>query len=1035
MAGFTNSFNCTSSTQIFQVIHDCGGCTAPEVVDIAVNNNGCDGIIAYPTLLPAGYTSANWQVSLPGATIISSATSYFEAENIPPGEYPIRLNAFYDYGGQNCHTFKELSFIIPYKADLKYQVSCGTGNTYQVTLLDFSTYYAQTPATQYWFSVDNGSNWYLGTTVSGIYQFSANLSPGNYQLGIRIYRPGYTACEKFIPLNLPNLPSASFTSTNNICKDSAVQFTVTNPQPGNQYLWNFNNEATNLQQNPVKTFTSGGPKQITLTVSNQYGCSVTFIRVVTIINSNMAGTIQVTPATVCQGGQMTLHYNPTPGTITPTQYAWYQNNVTATPFASTSLPNSNLAVTQNGQYLVYLQDSNGCRLYTTQAATVAFTPLPQTPVITGNSIACVDSPITLKVPVNNSVIYEWYRDGVLQSLWNNSNTITDTQSIPGIHIYSVIAKILAGGTTYCNSAAGTLAVNVVALPDMPVLSLSVLTCDPYQVAIEVTNPQTDVGYYWSNGDTGANTIMTHDGPLQVRAVINECVVKTQLDLPMDLEPLSWIFPKGCYQACDKPTGYIIGPLGEFEKWYWLANNTPISSGSGSMSPLVDLDANTDYSMELDNGYCTLVTGSMSIESIVCSECGYGVEVGEINCIRTNNQTMYQVVLHINNPGTTSAWATFSAPNGEGFFTPVTVNLQPGNWTYTVLFTGQAGFNGGLVSTIITSQTSDNTCSQKIDISFPENCESIEECRFNYKLKTLNCVKTNDGNLYHIAFEITNPYAINATSVLSIPAIFGTITPSSVTAPNGVTVQHFYFYPVSGFGGGVVPLTITSSIGSVICTKTFDIKMPEYCPEVKQCEFVFSRRAITCGLMPNGQYAYTITTTINNPYGTAASIGLSAPNGEGYFVPSVLNLPLGSSVQTFVFYPTNGFLGGTVSVVGEGHYKDDICLTDLVFTFKRLCCPTCRTVDLNDPQVTAANLLVLAPNPAGDSSTIFYNFVTTTGIKVIVLTDLLGRTLQEWQPSESKGTITVDCSRYAQGHYLILMKQNNTLIESTRMIKN
>lgn len=1034
-ATVTNSFNCTSNTQSFQVYSSCGGCTATQVVDTAVTNNGCQAVTAHATLLPAGYTSAFWQVSIPGATIISSTPANFEAENVPPGEYPIRLYAFYDNNGQNCSTYKERSFIIPYKADLKYQVSCGTGNTYQVKLLDFSTYYAQTPATQFWFSVDNGTNWYVGTAVSGIYQFSTNLSPGNYQLGIRIARPGYDSCEKFIPLSLPNLSSTAFTYNNNVCVGRPVQFTVTNPQPGNQYLWDFGDNSLNLQQNPVKTFTIGGVKLVTLTILNQFGCSVTStVAAVNIINSNMGGNLTVTPPYVCQGGTMGLHFNTT-GSPVPVQYTWYQNAVSTTPFATTTVPNLN--VTQNGQYLVYLKDSNGCELFTTRAASVAFTPLPQAPVISGNSIVCVDSPITLKVPANNSVIYEWKRDGVSQAQWYNYNTITDYLNSPGIHIYSVTARVLAGGTTYCSSAPGTISVNAVALPEMPVLSLNVLNCEPYQVSVEVTNPQSGAGYYWSNGDVGNNVVMTHDGPLQVRAVINECFVKTQLDLPVDLQPLSWVFPKGCYQSCgDKPLGYILGPLGSFEHWDWIENEHPIHSGSGSVPPLVYLAPNANYSMNLDNGYCNLVTGSMSVEPIDCVECKYSIEVRKVTCVTTNGQNMYQVLLTIHNPNSTTNWGTFAVPNGEGYFTPITISLPPGNSTYTVLFTGLAGFHGGPASILMNSvDENGKKCSQKFTIEFPENCETIEECRFGYKIRTVNCVKIKRSSIYHIAIEITNPYGINATTVVSVPPSYGTIAPTSFTSPSGMTVQHFYFYPAIGFSVGALPITITHNIGTVSCTKVIEIDMPELCPEVKKCEFGFNRREITCNRMPNGEYAYTITTTVSNPYGTPATINLAALGGQGTFVPNVLNLPIGSTQQTFVFYPANGFSGGLVHVQVEGHYKDDICLYDLAIEFPRLCCPTCKVIDLEDPKVTANNLLVLAPNPVNDNSIIYYNFANSNGSKIITLTDLLGRTLQEWDIKDNKGTITVDCARYAQGHYLIVMKQNNILIENTRMIKN
>jgi PKD repeat protein len=1031
-ASVTNSFNCTSNTLNFQVTNSCGGCNAPEVIDIAVANNGCQGVTAHATSLPAGYTSAYWSVSLPGATIISSTPANFEAENIPPGEYPIRLYAFYTHNGQTCSTTKEKNFIIPYKADLKYQVSCGSGNTYQVKLIDFSAYYANTPATQFWFTVDNGSNWYPGTAVSGIYQFSTNLPAGNYQIGIKIKGPNYDTCEKIMSLSLPGFPSATFTNTNNICVGVPVQFTVTNPQPGNQYLWNFGDGSTNLQQNPSKTYTDGGLKQVTLTVTNQYGCSITSpIKVVNIIGSNMNGNLTVAPSAVCQGGVMNVQFNST-GSTSPVHFTWYQNAVGNTPFATTST--ASLPVTQNGQYLVYLKDINGCQLFTTRPASVAFTPLPQTPVITGNTIVCVEAPITLKIQANNSVTYEWKRDGVVQPQWNNQTTITDTQSTPGVHTYSVIAKVLAGGTTYCSSAPGSISINVVALPDMPVLSMNVLSCDPYQVTVDVTNPQAGARYYWSNGAVGPHVLLTHDGPLQVRAVINECFVKDQLDLPTDLQPLSWIFPKGCYETCsDKPLGSILGPLGEYHQWDWIANDSHLHSGTDSVPPLTNLNVNTNYSMNLDNSYCNLVTGSMSITPIECAECHYKVDIKKVDCINVDGENMYQVMLSIDNPYGATTYATLSAPDGQGFFTPSSLTLAPGVTNHTLAFTTLGGFAGGTVTILLNSVDQNNkSCIQKFEIKFPEDCEPLTECHFSHRIQAANCVSVRDGLIYYAAIEISNPYPVGANTVASIPANIGTITPNSFISPSGTMVQEFYIHTVSGFGGGIIPITITHSIGSVSCTSVIELEIRRSCPQVGECEISWERVGIDCQRMPNGQYGYVVHITAYNPYGIAATATLTAP-GYGTFVPGVLNLPPGASQQTFAFYPEN-FNGGNLNINVEGHFEGQICISRLNLRFPRLCCPTCKP-DLEDPAIKLENLLVLAPNPVGDISTIYFNFANTNGSKTILLTDLLGRTLQQWQPNESKGTITVDCARYAQGHYMVIMKQDNVIIENTRMIKN
>ena len=77
---------------------------------------------------------------------------------------------------------------------------------------------------------------------------------------------------------------------------------------------------------------------------------------------------------------------------------------------------------------------------------------------------------------------------------------------------------------------------------------------------------------------------------------------------------------------------------------------------------------------------------------------------------------------------------------------------------------------------------------------------------------------------------------------------------------------------------------------------------------------------------------------------------------------------------------------------------------------------------------------IAPNPSAGNSTIFYNFANRQGKKELQLTDLLGRTLQSWSCQELEGSLNFDCSRYAQGHYLIVMKTDGSIVASTKLIK-
>jgi uncharacterized protein YaiL (DUF2058 family) len=91
--------------------------------------------------------------------------------------------------------------------------------------------------------------------------------------------------------------------------------------------------------------------------------------------------------------------------------------------------------------------------------------------------------------------------------------------------------------------------------------------------------------------------------------------------------------------------------------------------------------------------------------------------------------------------------------------------------------------------------------------------------------------------------------------------------------------------------------------------------------------------------------------------------------------------------------------------------------------------------LKNPETILSNLLIVAPNPAKANTTIYYNFADGKAVKKIVLVDMLGRTLQEWSPTDNKGTIGLNCSGYAQGQYLVLMKADDKVIENAKLITN
>lgn len=794
-ATVTNSFGCISKTNSFSV-QSCGtgnACSLGYNMTAVAQNNGCQGVHAQATLIEGSPTNVTWgSTNLTNATVTANTPYYFDAVNITPGFYNLTLNATYDNAGTYCVESIDVPFTIPYKPGLKYTVDCTGAGNYTVTLLDHSVYYPLTPIQNFAFSTDNGLNWYPATITSGIAQFTTTLNPGTYQVGIRISGSGYTACQEFIPLVLPAMPVATFhlDPANTYCKECPVQFIADDTTPGLQYDWHFDGIVHNLQQNPVRAYATSGSKHPTLTVINKYGCMTTWGTAITINDFKLDGKLKVVPSADCVGGSLSLVYTPDFGQQMPTHFVWYHDNVTAIPFATTTVPT--ITVTQSGQYFVYVSNNNGCNEYTNPAASVAFIPLPLAPTVTGTTIACTGSPIMLSVPPSANVQYVWTRNGIPEPLWDGATSITDVQTTAATYTYGVTAQIINPSGGFCSSPQATFTVNVVNEPGMPLLQIDLITCNPYRYKVTVINPQLGVNYYWSNGAIGETTTITHDSPIQVRAEVFGCSVTAQTDLPRDLTAIAWTFPDGCYTKCDRqPFGYVTNPLGDFNEWSWIENGSVVVNGHNSIPDFSLLNLGHNYQLMVDNGYCSTRLSNISVETIRCNTCDFKYTVTNITQVEIGGIPLFEITLVITNPTPLIWTSTMSVPNGEGYFDSSIILLPLGTSTHTVYFYPINGYSGGThVLVNINGHIRESDCLMDLDIRFPllthkNSTESGNSLDVKNNLLLLVPNPATEGTLiiYNYSND-NNPYTVqeNATTEIKTIEIYDQIGRKLITLP-------------------------------------------------------------------------------------------------------------------------------------------------------------------------------------------------------------------------------------------------------------
>lgn len=719
-AQVTNEFGCVENTHSIRV-SDCtggGGCS-PFDFEYSTSVTGCGEITVTVTQIDS-YISAGFSTnSLPG-TVVTNNANQLIVQNLPPGYYDLDFLATYvNQDGSICESHRfPVGFAIPYSAGLKYNISCGGNGQYDVNLLDYTEYFPGEEPNQFDFTTDGGASWQSGTTVSGIAQLNTQLAPGTYQVGIRVSNSN-PACEAYETITLPTLPDASFNFDAG-CENEAVQFDALANDPELSYEWEFiADDATNLQQDPVKSFSSGAPSMVTLTVTNKYGCSSSTFKPVSVIGAVLDGEFEKSPETACEGETITLSFNNTSIGV-PDSFEWYKDKVTPSPYAITT--SSTLNVTENGQYFAFITDNNGCKTYDIPPISVSFIKSPPPPVISGQPVVCDEGAIDLSIPENENLEYTWYRNDVLQTQWNNQHGITDYLK-PGTYHYTVEATVTIDGVS-CTGPAGNFTVNVVNPPAQPELKINILSCSPYQVEVFVDNPQPGVAYYWSNGDTGTQALLTHDGPIRVRAEVNNCSASAQTDLPTDLEALAWIFPTGCFTSCtgDFSEGYVIGPLDSFGNWEWRrAQQTTVSQGTGVVQPLdsQNIYTGSSYSLVLEDE-CRLEIGSMHMEHGECRNCDININNSQAHCININGEWGYEIVIDFTNNYGVPVGVDLFAISNQGYFTTNSALLPPGNSTQVFYFYTQNGFGGGQLDISLTGMGPEGIdCHENISLNLSQ----------------------------------------------------------------------------------------------------------------------------------------------------------------------------------------------------------------------------------------------------------------------------------------------------------------------------
>ncbi len=650
-----------------------------------------------------------------------------------PRIYTVFYTATYNNNGVICIVKRATSITVPYIADLKYTVSCSTGATYLVKLIDNSKFYFETPIDSRVYKIYLNGNPDTTTTLTQLQITNGiALPPGNYGATLEISKnttPSYPMCSKVVSFTLEPKPTVAFTmSSASVCPGEPVALTLTTPvNPNWTYLWTFKpspNPITNTQPQPYVTYATFGPYQVSLKVTNQYGCTVTTPSQTITVKQATELTRSPLPNVVkCEGTTASLSFPAISGIPNPPLYKWMKGNAPAPGNNST---NPYTATTSGSYWLQTAPTINGCfKTVKSFYANVAFVDIP-TPVINSTPEVCIDKGVLLSNQNNtNAPIY--------QNIWRRNNTVIsyeanfkDYPPATGIYNYTLEVKTpLGDGTTaICSETSAPYTVNVIDAPEIIDLYYEQLlnpvtgSCNPFKIRLTATANATGT-FTWSNGKSGAIIDETAGGVYQVLFTTpSGCTATREIYVPKDLTSYMWIVPKGCYTFCDeKPNQQVIGPaIQEFASWAWLKNGVANSSGIAAVGTK-NLIVPGAYQLQLGDSVCTYDSTPFSITHQLCAsntDCDWFTATLMSVTTQTEPFLYYDITFSMTNTTSSSFIANLTSANTTGFFIPATVTVPPGGGTYTVSMIASSAFAGGAINFLVTAPNSNgNLCQIKL----------------------------------------------------------------------------------------------------------------------------------------------------------------------------------------------------------------------------------------------------------------------------------------------------------------------------------
>lgn len=611
----TDQNGCTNTSNEVVVFEFCsvdqvctGNCTCSKIPCPELSLNTTPGVYCHERSYQAvssgpAISNALWRVydiALPTPVDFTSETINYTYSKA--GYYTLYFGA--DLGGKFC----DAAFIdtIPVSADF-FAVAACEGQAMSFT--DRSTYLPNYSIT--------GWTWDFGDPASGAANVSSDqhpdhvfATPGIYTVTLTVQ--SNTGCDSRITrqVEVRANPVLSATGPVDICEVTNGEWQGESPDRIVDWLWDFDDPASGsanqvVVRSALHVYASVGNKVLSLTGTDEYGCSQQIVYPITIHANNLAGTIQYN-SPLCEGTQTTLHFDGA-----GTTFIW-----------SSGATGNDLLVDEAGAYALTVTDNMGCR-FEPPAAVVEVLPEP------GGLIRAIEKNENgvisaihydfLRTCYGDPVLLDLELQGTYGVVWSTGSTdkaleysLERGNPLPaGTHVFTAI---LTDNATGCSTQIGPMTVDVYANPLPPQIAFD--GSPPYcaftgEVA-RVKNIQPGMIYTWSTQQVGTFITVQSAGLYSVQVSdMNGCTAES-FPLTLQETPSTLLAPDGCHRGC-KPDTLCIGTPSWLASWQWTFNGSPVPPPDGQAAVL-PIQQTGSYALQLvhSNG-CTADSEPFSME--------------------------------------------------------------------------------------------------------------------------------------------------------------------------------------------------------------------------------------------------------------------------------------------------------------------------------------------------------------------------------------------------------------------------------------